>query len=126
MKRILIFGAILVSLSCSKARAMDYHWTAPSDNVKVVRYEAHRTCDLDSLMNHWKQCPLISNLPIPANAGQRDSVIGVQVPVGKRTYMCIRAYDFAGNESWCSNIDSTYVPDTEPPTQITDLTGMVR
>jgi len=125
--KIKILGILLVVFACgAHTRAMDYHWTAPSDNIGVTRYEAHRTCALDSLLNFWKQCPAIANLPTPSAPGQPDSVIGVPVPVGKRTYMCIKAYDKAGNESWCSNIDSTFVPDTESPTSITDLRATVR
>lgn len=126
MKNLYLIGIVLMLMGCASTRAMDYHWTAPSDNDKVDHYEAHRSCALDSVANYWKQCPIIPSMPTPSAPGRPDSVIGVQVPAGKMIYMCIKAYDPSGNESWCSNIDSTFAPDRDAPTAINDLTGRVQ
>jgi hypothetical protein len=116
---------IFLLISCATVKAITYYWDAPSDDVKVTRYVGHYSTSLDSVSNFWSLCPTMPNMPIPSLPGRPDSVT-FSVSVGKRYYACIKAYDAAGNESWCSNIDSTYIPDTTPPTQITSLRAVVK
>lgn len=117
---------VLIRPGMSQAADITLTWTAPADNVGVVKYDLRwsatrpDTTSASAKDAWWVAATPVSTVPAPAAAGTTQTVLVPGFSVGSY-YFVIRSKDAAGNWSDWSNVAGKQVLDTTPPARIVDL-----
>lgn len=110
----------------SQAASTTVQWTAPSDDVGVVKYDGRYSVTRPDTTSAaakdawWVAAIGIPGMPTPGPAGTAQAVVIASLPIGTY-YVVVRSKDAAGNWSDWSNVATKIVVDTQPPARIIDL-----
>jgi len=100
-------------------------WTAPGDDGFVGQastYDARYSTSVDSLRDHWSECPTWPAPVVPLPSGQRETVtFTLSVTTGIPYYFAIKTADEVPNWALISSIWQETRADVTPPSPIDDL-----
>lgn len=98
-----------LQISDTIATALQLRWTAPGDDSifgRATSYDIRIASSAAYLIYYWSDAIIVPNAPMPAAAGEPESLWVESLSFYFKYYFAIRAKDEAGNIAYISNIVS--------------------
>jgi hypothetical protein len=116
-----------LSTNAATATTVELTWTAPGDDGqdgRASRYDIRYSTMPINEHAVWIAADTVAGAPIPDNAGTPERLTVTDLDHETHYYFALKAADEVSNWSKISNVaEATTLPDTTPPSPITDLTA---
>ena len=122
----LLVTLMVFSVFCrhTDAASVTLTWTAVGDDSTsgiAFANDMRFAQDSTALVTDWSNCQQIQGLPAPKPAGQTETLVINNFPVGQLWFYSVKSIDEAGNVGALGNITRVFVPDDIAPAAIVDL-----
>lgn len=119
-----------LTVTSHTATSATLSWTAPGNDFDIGRASRYEIRYSQSMIDNasWEFSSRFEEPPVPEIAGARQSITITGLAPASVYYFALKSVDEANNVSPLSNVpsattDPLSVPDTTPPSSVTDLSG---